>query len=119
MMQSDHESTIHRVPELLAITQGLADEFQQRYPELRVMRDGRLQVTLFRPVDFKYLQIVVSSNGVYIVEDPAGPIGERPVHQVVITVDGNFKDKLHGPLALEDPHLIKRAAEIVKQWTKQ
>lgn len=105
------EPTADQNPDLLAIAHGLAEEFQRHYPDLRVFRDGRLQITIFCPLDFKYLQIVVSLHGVYLVEDPTKPLTEDAIKR--------RPEKLYGPFPLEDPTLIRRTTDLVDRWLKR
>ena len=105
------EPTADQNQDLLAIAHGLADEFQRHSPDLRVFRDGRLQITIFCPLDFRYLQVVVSLHGVYLVEDPTKPIADDTIKR--------RSEKVYGPFPLEDPTLIKRATDLVDRWLKR
>ena len=113
-MTDEEEGLERRVPELLAITNGLVDDLQGHYRDLQIIKDGRLQITVFRPTDFKFLQIVVGIQGIYLLEDPQMPILET---KMIVTMEG--EQKSHGPYPLEDPSLFKHIYRVVDKWAEK
>jgi hypothetical protein len=116
-MAPDAEALERRIPELRAITDGLAEDLRGRYRDLRIIKDGALQLTIFQPNRFKFLQIVVGIHGVYVLEDTfhadARELAERGVQLVLPS--GEVRS--HGPLALEDPLMFNKLYQVLDKWT--
>jgi len=107
-----------QVPELVAITVGVLAHLKERFPQLTVHRNGTLQITLFNPLNFLHAQIVVSSDALYVVENPTKDKAvtlDKPVKPGFVAVGNNIK----GPFSFEDPNLVQHVEHTVDLWLKR
>lgn len=98
---------VEQSPALQEITAALVEELQEKLPQVRVIRNGELQITLFRPVDYNYAQIVVGSKGVHVVFNPTKDVPDEEV-----------KRNIRGPYPLEDPNMFNHLYGAIEQWEK-
>lgn len=94
-------------PALQEITGALAEDLREKLPHVQVIRNGELQITLFRPVDYQYAQIVVGVRGVHVVFNPTKEVPEEEVAK-----------NIRGPFPLEDPSMFNYLYGTIEQWEK-
>lgn len=97
------EDVADDVSVLRDVTAGLVADLQDKHKSIRVIRNGVLQITLFRPNDFKYAKLIVDFKGVYLVMRPTAEHSEA-----------NFR----GPFPLEDPEMFNHLYSAIEQWIK-
>lgn len=90
------------------VTSALVDELQVRYRSIQIIRNGALQVTLFRPTDYTHAQIVVGIKGVHVVFNPTKE-----------ATDEEASKNIRGPFPLEDPNMFNYLHSIIDLWLQQ
>ncbi len=102
---NETELSVEASPALQEITAALAEELREGLPHVQVIRNGELQITLFRPVDYNYAQIVVGVKGVCVVFNPTKEVPEAEISQ-----------NIRGPFPLEDPRMFNYLYRAIEQW---
>ncbi len=96
---------------------GIVEDLQKRYPKLRIIKDGRMQMTLFKPAEFIFTQVLVSVDGVFIFVEPSTPISTVEIGEAFCDVTG--ARRTHGPFPLEDPTMFSKIYEVIDEWLGQ
>lgn len=92
---------------LREITGALLCELQEKLRDTKVIRNGGTQITLFRPVDYQYAQIVVGFRGVHLVFNPTKEASPDEIAK-----------NIRGPFALEDPRMFANLLSGIELWER-
>lgn len=105
---------IEETPALLTIVSALLLDLQEKYREIQIIRNGSLQITLFRPWDFQYAQLVLGLHGLFLVPDNVSGISHAL--QEAIDWAEPLPEGIRGPMALEDPDLLSTLYMAIDAW---